>query len=35
MVGEWNGAEQIAVGWDDGTQRGLTAPPDSLVGIRT
>lgn len=35
MVIEWNGAEQIAVAWDDGQQRGLTAPPDTFVVIRS
>lgn len=35
MVIEWDGAEQIAVAWDDGQQRGLTAPPDTFVVIRS
>lgn len=35
MVIEWNGAEQIAVAWDDGQQRGLTVPPDSFIVIRS
>jgi hypothetical protein len=27
MVVEWNGAEQIALEWDDRQQRGLATPP--------
>ena len=35
MVIELNGAEQIAVEWDDGQQRGLTTPSDTFVVIRS
>lgn len=35
IVIEWNGAEQIAVAWDDVQQRGLTVPPDSFIVVRS
>jgi hypothetical protein len=35
MVIEWNGAQQIAVEWDNGQQHGLTVPPESFVVIRS
>lgn len=34
MVIEWDGDEQVAVDWDDGTHRGLTIPPDVVVVLR-
>ena len=35
MVIEWNGAQQIAVDWDDGQQHGLTTLHDTFMVIRS